>query len=84
MGSRRRNGSGGRGERPVRRKLVRVRPVTLRMLREGIGTALRDALNADAVEEFCAGIGLAPPEPPNDVAYSSRQYVLTVRPNSLG
>jgi hypothetical protein len=54
-----------------------VRTVTLRMLREGIGAALRDAMSATAVEDFCTGIGLAPPEPPEDIAFTSkRAYVV--------
>ncbi len=47
------------------------------MLREGIGAALRDAMSATAVEDFCTGIGLAPPEPPEDIAFTSkRAYVV--------
>lgn len=47
------------------------------MLREAIGVALRDAMNSDAVEEFCTGIGLAPPQPPDDIAFrSKRAYVV--------
>ena len=54
-----------------------MRTVTLRVLREAIGVALRDALSSDAVEEFCTGIGLAPPEPPDDIAFhSKRAYVV--------
>ena len=47
------------------------------MLREAIGVALREAMNSDAVEEFCTGIGLAPPQPPDDIAFTSkRAYVV--------
>jgi hypothetical protein len=51
--------------------------VTLRMLREAIGVALRDAMSSDAVEEFCTGLGLAPPQHPEDIAFiSKRAYVV--------
>lgn len=64
-----------RPDGPVR--VVDVRTVTLRMLREGIGEALRDAMSASSVEEFCTSIGLASPNPPEDIAFSSkRAYVV--------
>src|SRR6266536_6593520 len=51
--------------------------VSLGKMREAIGMALRDAMNADTVEVFCTSIGLAPPNPPNDIAFTSkRAYVV--------
>jgi hypothetical protein len=51
--------------------------VTLRKLREATGEALRDAMTSPAVEQFCTGIGLAPPNPPDDIASTSkRAYVV--------
>ena len=51
--------------------------VTARKLREATGEALREAMSAKEVEQFCLGIGLAPPGPPNDVAsISKRAYVV--------
>jgi very-short-patch-repair endonuclease len=51
--------------------------VTPRKLREATGEALREAMSAAEVEQFCTGIGLAPPNPPDDVAFNSkRAYVL--------
>ena len=45
---------------------------TSRKLREAIGQALREAMSARKVEQFCTGIGLAPPNPPDDVAMTSK------------
>lgn len=45
---------------------------TPRKLREAIGQALREAMSAPKVEQFCTGIGLAPPNPPDDVAMTSK------------
>ncbi|BEL01835.1 hypothetical protein Q0Z83_000260 [Actinoplanes sichuanensis] len=45
---------------------------TPRKLRQAIGQALRDAMSAPKVEQFCTGIGLAPPNPPDDVANLSK------------
>jgi hypothetical protein len=54
-----------------------VPTVSLGKMREAIGRALRDAMNADTVEVFCTSIGLAPPNPPNDIAFTSkRAYVV--------
>lgn len=51
--------------------------VTPRKLREATGEALREAMTAREVEQFCTGIGLAPPDPPDDVASTSkRAYVV--------
>jgi hypothetical protein len=51
--------------------------VTPRKLREATGEALREAMSATEVEQFCTGIGLAPPHPPDDVAFTSnRAYVV--------
>jgi|HigsolmetaAR206D_1030411.scaffolds.fasta_scaffold00179_23 hypothetical protein len=51
--------------------------VTPRKLREATGEALREAMSAREVEQFCTGIGLAPPDPPEDVASTSkRAYVV--------
>jgi very-short-patch-repair endonuclease len=43
-----------------------------RKLREAMGQALREAKSAPKVEQFCTGIGLAPPNPPDDVAMTSK------------
>ncbi|GAA1589664.1 hypothetical protein GCM10009828_012910 [Actinoplanes couchii] len=45
---------------------------TPRKLRGAIGQALREAMSAPKVEQFCTGIGLAPPHPPDDVAMISK------------
>lgn len=67
--------------------------VNARVLREAIGMALKDRMNADTVEAVCIEWGLAPPAPPDDVAFNSkRAYVVrrlagwlaTVRPNHTG
>jgi hypothetical protein len=51
--------------------------VTTRVLREAIGAFFRDAFNADTVEEICTEMGLEPPAPPDDIAFSSkRAYVV--------
>src|SRR4051794_20916023 len=44
---------------------------TPRKLREAIGAALRDAMSAAKVEQFCTGVGLAPPGP-DDVAFTGK------------
>ncbi|MDX3131413.1 hypothetical protein PV367_16880 [Streptomyces europaeiscabiei] len=52
--------------------------VTVRVLREAIGVFFRDRFNADAVEEVCVEMGLRPPDPPHDVAFTSkRAYVVS-------
>ena len=45
---------------------------TPRKLREAIGQALREAMSAPKVEQFCTGVGLAGPNPPDDVAMTSK------------
>lgn len=52
--------------------------VTLRKLRDAMGEALRQAMSPSAVEQFCIGIGLAPPNPAeDDIAFrSKRMYVV--------
>ena len=52
--------------------------VTSRTLRHAIGEALRQSMSPSEVEQFCIGIGLAPPNPAeNDIAWNSkRMYVV--------
>lgn len=52
--------------------------VTLGKLRNAMGAALREAMSPSIVEQFCTGIGLAPPNPEkDDIAFrSKRMYVV--------
>src|SRR4051812_40116435 len=51
--------------------------VTPRKLREATGEALREAMGAKEVEQFCTGVGLLPPDPAEDRAsVSKRAYVV--------
>ncbi|SCL20251.1 hypothetical protein GA0074692_0821 [Micromonospora pallida] len=54
--------------------------LTLRKLRNAAGAALRDAMSSSDVEQFCTGIGLAPPNPKkDDVAFNSKQKYVARR-----
>jgi len=58
--------------------------VTVRVLREAIGIFFRDRFNSGAVEEICVEMGLRPPEPPDDVAYTSKRAYVVARLQGMG
>jgi hypothetical protein len=57
-----------------------MRTVTPRKPRNATGEALRKAMSAREIEQFCTGIGLAPPDPKEDAASTSKRAYVVRRP----